>query len=66
MVKHIQAIPTNCLSVFDHFVGLAFKVFKTLFSLTVWGHAFSKYAKLSQKTNISYPYLLFVSRGKKD
>ena len=29
MVKHIQAIrlmlPTNCLSVFDHFVGLALK-----------------------------------------
>ena len=30
MVKHTQAIlrqkPTNCLSVFDHFVGLALKV----------------------------------------
>ena len=29
MVKHIQTIrrqfPTNCLSVFDHFVGLALK-----------------------------------------
>ena len=29
MVKHTQAIrwqqPTNCLSVFDHFVGLALK-----------------------------------------
>ena len=29
MVKHTQAIcrllPTNCLNVFDHFVGLAFK-----------------------------------------
>ena len=29
MVKHIQAIhrqqPTNCLSVFDHFVKMAFK-----------------------------------------
>ena len=29
MVKHTQTIrrqqPTNCLSVFDHFVGLAFK-----------------------------------------
>ena len=29
MVKHSQAIrrllPTNCLSVFDHFVGLALK-----------------------------------------
>ena len=31
MVKHTQAIrrqqPTNCLSVFDHFVGLAVKRF---------------------------------------
>ena len=30
MVKHTQTIrrqkPTNCLSVFDHFVGLALKV----------------------------------------
>ena len=30
MVKHTQTIrrllPTNCLSVFDHFVGLAFKL----------------------------------------
>ena len=29
MVKHTETIrrlfPTNCLSVFDHFVGLAFK-----------------------------------------
>ena len=70
MVKHTQAIrrqrPTNCLSVFDHFVGLAFKGFKTLFLLTGWGDAFSTYAKFSRKTNISYPYLLFVSRGKKD
>ena len=31
MVKHTQAIqPTNCLSVFDHFVGLALKDLKTL------------------------------------
>ena len=32
MVKHTQAIrqllPTNCFSVFDHFVGLAFKELK--------------------------------------
>ena len=32
MVKHIQTIrwvfPTNCLSVFDHFVGLALKGLK--------------------------------------
>ena len=32
MVKHIQTIRrqklTNCLSVFDHFVGLALKVLK--------------------------------------
>ena len=32
MVKHTQTIcrqqPTNCLSVFDHFVGLALKVLK--------------------------------------
>ena len=32
MVKHTQTIrrqqPTNCLSVFDHFVGLAFKGLK--------------------------------------
>ena len=33
MVKHTQTIRrkllTNCLSVFDHFVGLALKGFKT-------------------------------------
>ena len=33
MVKHTQVIcrlmPTNCLSVFDHFVGLALKGLKT-------------------------------------
>ena len=33
MVKHTQTIrqqPTNCLNVFDHFVVLALKGFKTL------------------------------------
>ena len=34
MVKHTQTIrrifPTNCLSVFDHFVGLALKGLSTL------------------------------------
>ena len=34
MVKHTQTIcrllPTNCLSVFDHFVGLALKVLKSV------------------------------------
>ena len=34
MVKHTQTIrrllPSNCLSVFDHFVGLALKGLKTL------------------------------------
>ena len=25
MVEHIQTEPTNCLSLFDHFVGLALK-----------------------------------------
>ena len=38
MVKHTQTIrgqqPTNCLSVFDHFVGLALKVLKTYLLLT--------------------------------
>ena len=33
MVKHTQTIrrqqPTNCSSVFDHFVGLAIKILKT-------------------------------------
>ena len=46
MVKHTQTIrrqqPTNCLSVFDHFVGLALKrlkKIKILFSiLTKWIH----------------------------
>ena len=28
MVKHTLTIPTNCLSVFDHFVGLALKGLK--------------------------------------
>ena len=35
MVEHIQTIrrqkPTNYLSVFDHFVGLAFKRLKLIF-----------------------------------
>ena len=35
MVKHTQTIrrllPTNCLSVFDHFVGLALKGLKELY-----------------------------------
>ena len=35
MVKHFQTIPrlwpTNCLSVFDHFVGLALKGLKSKF-----------------------------------
>ena len=30
MVKHTQAIRMNCLSVFDHFVGLALKGFRGL------------------------------------
>ena len=46
MVKHIQIIcrqkPTNCLSVFEHFVGLALKGLivqsfrKNLFLYNVW------------------------------
>ena len=36
MVKHTQTIrrllPTNCLSVFDHFVGLALKVLDDIIS----------------------------------
>ena len=39
MVKHTQTIrrllPTNCLSVFDHFVGLALKELKSLQTLTL-------------------------------
>ena len=27
--KHLYAVPTNCLSVFDHFVGLPFKKLRT-------------------------------------
>ena len=38
MLKHTQTIsgqqPTNCLSVFDHFVSLGLKVFKTYLLLT--------------------------------
>ena len=45
--KHIQTtrwlLPTNCLSVFDHFVGLALK---GLIKLDIWGnillHGFTK------------------------
>ena len=36
MAKHTQTIPrqfaTNCLSMFDHFVGLALKGLKNIFS----------------------------------
>ena len=39
MVKHTQTIrwllPTSCLSVFDHFVGLVLEVFKLLFWLII-------------------------------
>ena len=39
MVKHTQTIrwqiPTNCLSVFDHFVGLAIKGLKHVMMLNV-------------------------------
>ena len=38
MVKHIQTIrrflPTNCLNVFDHFVGLTLKGLKALEAFT--------------------------------
>ena len=40
MVKHTQAIrrlPTNCLSVFDHFVGLAVRGLKSATSFTLKG-----------------------------
>ena len=37
MIKHTQTIrrqqPTNCLNVFDHFVGLALKVLNSLKAL---------------------------------
>ena len=51
MVKHIQAIrrqkPTNCLSVFDHFVGLWLKgcvryIFASLFCISKREHLRNK------------------------
>ena len=40
MVKYTQSIrrllPTNCLSVFDHFVGLALKVSKAVVTQKKW------------------------------
>ena len=42
MAKHTQTIcrqqPTNCLTVFDHFVGLAFKGLKLSISVPFYFH----------------------------
>ena len=56
MVKHTQAIPrqklTNCLTVFDHFLGLSLK------GLT---HYFEDINQLMYKTSKSFVYMLVVN-----
>ena len=86
MAKHIQTIrwqkPTNCLSVFDHFVGLALKgltCFSNVLVRTIYGesHCLKVYNVLSKEyiwgskgynsTEIRYrENLLFVSRCRRD
>ena len=59
MFKHTQTIrqllPTNCLSVYDQFVGLALKGFKTSLGITeqrnktsLYSEAYSKPCKTSK------------------
>ena len=54
MVKHSQTIcrlmPTNCFSVFDHFVGLAFKELIRLFLLLVLEPSYTFKMELFAKT----------------
>ena len=58
MVKHIQTIrrqkPTNCLSVFDHFVGLALKGLSviTFINVQLWQLGPETRLKLSPKMGV--------------
>ena len=50
MVKHTQTIhrmlPTNCLSVFDHFVGLAVKELTHFWPVFIFDQPLKKISKL--------------------
>ena len=72
MVKHTQIIrryqPTNCLSVFDHFVLLALKGLNAygplLWISEVVSFVIKYVSKIFRKTNISYPLISCVSGSK--
>ena len=59
--------PTNCLRVFDHFVGLALKGLKVPWHIgsffayflraLIGDHPLSTYKKIYRKTNMSYPLI---------
>ena len=60
MVKHPQRIrwllPTNCLSVFDHFVRLALKRLSSLF----WYSKLSYFHNLASAMSFTFLYFLFL------
>ena len=78
MVKHTQTIrwllPTNCLSVFDHFVGFLLKRLKWLeksldqkFILgdgVCWGHTMCQQLSISQKLRLNFSIGVMLSHKK--
>ena len=65
MVKHTQTIcrllPTNCLSVFDHFVGLALKGLNSLSEVVVaYRFCYMNSGQLLKKASESLPTKFYV------
>ena len=58
MDKHTQAIPrqkpANCLSVFDHFVGLPFKGLKNLVHLKLFPYFCREMFQVSREDDVKY------------
>ena len=68
MVKHTLAdnLPTNCLSVFDHFVGLALKELKKQLLKIVLGIAFLMVVDNLIKNSREVDYLSKAVSSKQD
>ena len=59
--QFIGKLPTNCLSVFDHFVGLAFKGLNKLFVVYTWNIYIEKILNVSILSHASIKTLRWQS-----